>query len=309
MPPPWPFDKIRSMYPKPFHYHRAGTLEEAARLLDELGEDAKLLAGGQSLIPLMKFRLAAPDHLVDLNFIPELNFVREADSGIAVGALARHAQIGDALAAPQWAPLRDCAWGIADNQVRNRGTLVGSVAEADPSGDWVPVLSTFETRASIVGPAGGRELPLSELVLDAYTTALEPSEVIAEVCVAEPPASSGGAYVAFKRSAQVYASASAAVHLTLQHDACSRARIFLGCVGLTAIHAEQAERELLGQAPDGDGLQKAAEAAAAAADPQSDMRGSADFKRTLIRALVKEAVKRAAARCRGEVVEGGHIYG
>ncbi len=297
------------MYPKPFHYHRAGSIEEASRLLAELGEDARLLAGGQSLIPLMKFRLAAPEHLIDLNFLPDLDTLRESDDGLQIGALARHARIADSLGSPRWAILHDCASGIADAQVRNRGTLAGSVAEADPSGDWVPVLSTLEASLTVTGPAGERTLPLREAVLDAYTTALEPEEMIREVRISAPPAGSGGAFVAFKRTAQVYASASAAVHLELRDGVCSGVRIYLGCVGLTAVHAEEAEAQLKGRTPSGDGLERAAEAAAAAADPQPDMRGSREYKRMLVGCLVKEAVSRAARRAAGDTVRGGHLYG
>src|SRR5437868_4325478 len=134
-----------TMYPRAFHYHRAGSLKEAAAMLAQLGEDAKLLAGGQSLIPLMKLRFANPAHLVDLNFVLGTSFIREDNGALHFGALTRHAEIEASAAAAKIPILHDCAAGIADVQVRNRGTIGGSLAEADPSGDWAAVLSTLST--------------------------------------------------------------------------------------------------------------------------------------------------------------------
>lgn len=297
------------MYPSPFHYHRASSLAEAASLLAQLGEEARLLAGGQSLIPLMKLRLAAPTHLVDLNFIPDLDYLREQGADLRFGPLLRHAQIEHSSLAATIPILHDCASGIADSQVRWRGTMAGSIAEADPSGDWAPVLLTLDTRVLTVSPRGERSFALPNFILDAYTTELDADEVIREIVVARPPANSGGAYVAFKRSAQVYATASAAVRIELEDgDVGSQVRIFLGCVGLTPVRAVEAETELEGKPIDESQIRKAAEAAAAAADPQPDMRGSVDYKRALTAALVRKAAAAAWRRARGEQVEVSHEY-
>lgn len=297
------------MYPHPFRYHRAGSLTEAASLLSQLGEDAKVLAGGQSLIPLMKLRLTRPSDLVDLNFIPGLSHIQKRDGAIRFGALARHAEIEGSEVASQIPILHDCAAGIADVQVRNRGTIGGSVAEADPSGDWGPVLLTLSTEVRCVGPQGERTIPLDEFFVDAYTTKLAPGELVHEIIVKVPPKNSGGAYVAFKRCAPVYATASAAVQLTMaDRDTCTSARIVLGCVGLTAIRAPEAEAVLAGKKIIPQTIQKAAEAAMAAAEPQPDMRGSAEYKRTLVGALVKRAIGAALRRSRGERVEVSHEY-
>ncbi|HET7208374.1 MAG TPA: xanthine dehydrogenase family protein subunit M [Terriglobales bacterium] len=296
------------MYPRAFHYHRAGSLKEAVTMLAQLGEEAKLLAGGQSLIPLMKLRFASPKHLVDLNFIPGTSYIKEDKSGIRFGALTRHAEIENSELAAKIPIVHDCAAGIADVQIRNRGTIGGSVAEADPSGDWGTVLSTLETTVNCVGRNGTRSIPLEKFIQDAYTTALAHDEMVSEIVVKAPPKGSGGAYLAFKRSAPVYPTASVAVQLTLEGDTCKDAAIALGCVGLTAIKAGEAAAALRGQRINEKTINTAAEAARAAADPQPDMRGSVEYKRALVAGLVKRAIEVAARRARGERVEISHIY-
>jgi len=296
------------MYPRAFHYHRAGSLKEAAAMLAQLGEGAKLLAGGQSLIPLMKLRFANPAHLVDLNFILGTSYIKEDKDTLRFGALTRHADIERSAAAAKIPILHDCAAGIADVQVRNRGTIGGSLAEADPSGDWAAVLSTLSTEICCVGTKGDRTVSLNDFVKDAYTTALAHDELVSEVVVKMPPQGSGGAFLALKRSAPVYPTASAAVQLTMDGDVCKDAAIALGCVGLTAIRAKDSEAALRGRPLTEKTIASAMEAARAAADPQSDMRGSANYKRALIGALVKRAIEIAVRRARGEPVEVSHIY-
>lgn len=268
-----------------------------------------MIAGGQSLIPLMKMRLARPAALIDINHIPGLAGIERRDGEIRFGALARHADIEASHAASAIPILHDCAAGIADVQVRNQGTIGGSIAEADPGGDWGAVLLTLETAVRCIGPKGERTIALPDFLKDAYTTALAHSELVSEVIVKVPPKNSGGAYLAFKRSAPVYATASAAVQLTLAgKDVCDDARIVLGCVGLTAIPAKEAEAELRGRSLNEKNIRAAAEAARAAAQPQGDMRGSADYKRALIGALVRRAIAVAVRRARGATVEAGHEY-
>ena len=277
-------------------------------MLSQLGGDAKPLAGGQSLIPLMKLRFSNPEHLVDLNFIPGTSYIKEEAGALRFGAMTRHAELEKSAAVAKIPILHDCAAGIADVQVRNRGTIGGSIAEADPSGDWAAVLLTLPTEVRCVGPNGERAVALSEFIKDAYTTDLAPDELVSEIIVKAPAVGSGGAYVAFKRSAPVYPTASAAVQLTMEGDVCKNAEVVLGCVGLTAIKAQDAEGALRGKALNGKSIQLAVEAARAAADPQSDMRGSAEYKRTLVGALVKKAIEYAQRRARGEQVEVSHIY-
>ena len=277
-------------------------------MLGELGEGAKFLAGGQSLIPLLKLRFANPEHLVDLNFIPDTSFIKEASGALHFGAMTRHAEIEHSALARKIPVLHDCAAGIADVQVRNRGTIGGSLAEADPSGDWANALITLDTTVHCLGSDGARTIPLKDFIKDAYTTSLAPNELVTEVEVKIPPEGSGGAYVAFKRSAPVYPSASVAAQLTMAGDVCEDVAIALGCVGLTAIRATEAETALRGKSLDDKLIATAAEAARSAADPQPDMRGSADYKRQLVVALVKRAIQIAARRARGEQIEGSHLY-
>lgn len=297
------------MYPRPFQYHRAGSLDEAVRMLEQAGDEARLLAGGQSLIPLMKLRLASVAHLIDLNFIDGLSYAKEENGVIRFGALTRHAEVEDSPVPKRIPILYDCAAGIADIQVRNRGTLGGSLAEADPSGDWAPCLLTLSTEVVCLGPQGERTVPLAEFITDAYTTVLGPAELVREVVVRRPPPRSGGAYLALKRAAPVYATASAAVQLTLaDDDTCLDAVIALGAIGLTPIQATEAEAELRGKQLTDKTLEAAAEAARVAADPQSDKRGSAAYKRALVGVLVRRAAEIALRRARGEKMEAGHIY-
>jgi len=297
------------VYAYPFSYHRAKSLAEASALLRQLGDESRVLAGGQSLIPLMKMRLARPSALIDINYVPGLSNIQSHNGELRFGALARHTDIEMSDAAAAIPIVHDCAAGIADVQVRNQGTIGGSLAEADPSGDWGATLLTLETSVQCTGPQGERIVKLEEFIKDAYTTVLAHDELVREVIVKKPPRNSGGAYLAFKRSAPVYATVSAAVQLTLDgKDICKDVRVVLGCVGLTAIRAQRAENELRGKKIDGKTMQRAAETAREAAEPQSDMRGSADYKRTLVAALVKRAIAIAMRRARGERVEAGHEY-
>jgi carbon-monoxide dehydrogenase medium subunit len=297
------------MYPRPFHYHRAGSLQEAATMLAQLGEEAKLLAGGQSLIPLMKLRFANPRHLVDLNFVSGTSYIKESDGAVQLGALTRHAKIeNSSMITSRFPILHDCAAGIADVQVRNRGTIGGSLAEADPSGDWAAALLTQKTEVKCLSPRGERTLPLANFISDAYTTVLDRDELVREVVVKVPEESSGGAYLAFKRSAPVYPTASAAVQFTVENDICKDAAIVVGCISLVPLKVTAAEDALRGRKVDDKAITIVMEAVRAAADPQPDMRGSAEYKRALAASLVKRAIEIALRRARGERVEVSHIY-
>jgi len=277
-------------------------------MLGQLGQEAKLLAGGQSLIPLLKLRFASPGHLVDLNFIPHTSFIKKEGGALRFGAMTRHAEIENSSLALEIPLLHDCAAGIADVQIRNRGTIGGSLAEADPCGDWGNALLTLDTTVHCLGPKGTRTLALRDFVKDAYTTALAHDELVSEVEVKLPPKGAASAYLAFKRSAPVYPSASVAVHLLMEGDVCQKAAIALGCVGLTALRASEAERALQGKVLNEQTVAAAAEAARAAGDPQPDMRGSAEYKRQLVVALVARAIWISVRRARGEHVEAMHLY-
>jgi carbon-monoxide dehydrogenase medium subunit len=297
------------LIPHPFEYYRAGTLEGASRILVELGEEARVLAGGQSLIPLMKLRLARPSALVDISQVPRADSIEPHNGHLRIGALARHSAIEESPAAARIPILHDCAAGIADVQVRNMGTIGGSVAEADPHGDWAPVLIALGAEIETIGPAGARTVPISRFITDAFTTVLGPADLVREIRVPVPGARSAGAFIAFKRCAPVYPTASAAVQVMMEdEDFCKDARVVLGCVGLTPIVASEAAAALREQAITPHAIERAAEAAMAAADPQPDVRGSVDYKRLLVGVLTRRALLAALARARGEHVEVSHEY-
>jgi carbon-monoxide dehydrogenase medium subunit len=296
------------MYPRAFAYHRANTYSEAISLWSELGEEAKFLAGGQSLIPLMKLRLATPAHLVDLNFIPDTSFIR-SNGTLYMGAMTRHSEIAASAYLANIPILHDCAAGIADPQVRHMGTIGGSIAEADPTGDWAPVLKVTDASVQTLGPGGERRIDIGEFIVDAYTTALQPAELITEVSVPIPGPRSGGAYMALKRCAPVYASASVAVQLVLnEDDTCHEARICLGVLGLTATRVSAAENLLYGQAIDERQIEGVREAVMDIAEPVSDMRGSAEYKRQAAGTLAARTLRAALQRARGKHVEVTHLY-
>jgi len=296
------------MYPRAFEYHRAQTYAEAVSLLSELGEEAKLLAGGQSLIPLMKLRLSSPRHLVDLNFILKTSYIR-GNGGLHFGAMTRHAEIAASAEAALIPILHDCAAGVADPQVRNLGTIGGSIAEADPTGDWAPVLLATGATVKTLGPNGERSIDMGDFIQDAYTTALQPAEIVTEIAVPLQSERSGGAYIALKRCAPVYASASVAVQLTMHDlDTCQDARVYLGVLGLTATRVTPAEETLRGCRITGQRVASVRDAVMDVAQPQSDMRGSAEYKRHAAGALASMAVEAALRRARGEQVEVTHLY-
>ena len=296
------------MYPAPFRYHRVGTVGAASKLLAELGENARPLAGGQSLLALMKLRIDQPGDLVDIGRIPGLSRIEEVSGEIRIGALATHAAIARADIASRVPIVGDCARGIADNQVRSRGTIGGNVSAGDPSCDWPTLLISLDGRVHCEGPSGKRSVPVDGFIEGLYATVLQTGELVTGVSFAAPPKGSAGAYCVFKRCAPAYPTTSVAVQLTLDGRDCREARIALGASGLTVIHATAAEAELRGKLLDEKAIQRAAEAAVAAADPVEDQRGSPEFKRFLLNSLVRRGIDIARRRCAGEQVEVTHEY-
>jgi carbon-monoxide dehydrogenase medium subunit len=292
------------MYPGPFRYHRPGSLAQAVAQLAALDGEARVLAGGQSLIAAMKTRLAAPADLVDIGFIPGLAYLRQDHKFLRVGALTRHRDVEMSKLPVGLELLHDAASVIADVQVRNRGTVLGSLAQADPGGDWAPVMLALAAELDAIGPVGSRIVPVRGFFRDLYTTDLAPYEVLSELRIAVPVAGQGGAYLALKRRAGDFAIAAAAVVLTIDaRGLCRRAGIGLGNVGAKPLIAETAERLLLGQPPDDPQIVAAvAESAMAAADPGADNNGSAEYKREVLGVLVRRALAIALRRCRGETV-------
>ncbi len=296
------------MYPAPFEYHRPASVEEAINCLVEIGEGARVLAGGQTLLVWLKLRFDEPTDLVDIGRLPGLDRIEHDAAQARIGALATHARIGRSPLARLIPIVNDCAAGIADNQVRSRGTIGGALASGDPSCDWPVLLTVLDARVDCRGPGGARTVAADGFIKDLYATRLEPGELITGVSLAVPPKGSAGAYVAFKRCAPAYPTISAGVQLAMQGEHCGEARIALGSAGLTPIHARLAEAELRGKTLSAAVIARAADAAVAESDPVADQRGSPAFKRSLINALVKRGIDVARRRCRDEAVEVSHEY-
>jgi len=297
------------MYPAPFSYHRPGSLNEAVGLLSELGEAAKPLAGGQSLIPILKLRMDEPSDLVDISRLPNLHFMQNSDGNVRIGALSTHASLGRSALARAIPIVGDCANGIADPQVRSRGTIGGSVSSADPSCDWPTLLHTLDAEIVCQGNNGIRTVPIREFIRDAYTTILDAAELVTEIRFRTPPANSGGAYIGFKKSAPAYPTAAVGIQLTLADGAvCQQVRLALGAAGPRAVTSDEAESLLRGQELTAALLKQAAEVLVDAADPPADARGTPDFKRAILRSLFMQAAQRAIERAGGTQIMGKHEY-
>jgi aerobic carbon-monoxide dehydrogenase medium subunit len=286
------------MIPSAFEYHPAASIREAMELLARLGDEAKVLSGGQSLIPLMKLRLANPRHLVDINGIPGLAYVREADGALRIGALAREADLDESeLVRMRYPLLADTARVIADPLVRNLATVAGNLAHGDPANDHPATMLAYGAEIVAIGPGGERRIPVASFFTGPFTTALRADELLLEVRVPTPPTRSGGAYLKLERKVGDFATAAVAVQLSLgAGGVCERAGIGLTNVGATPIKAERAEAALQGRRVDDGAIGQAAALAAEAADPAADLRGSVEYKRDLVRVLAGRAIRKAFER-------------
>ena len=297
------------MYPQKFEYFCPETLEDAVGLLSKYGEEARVLAGGQSLIPLMKLRLASPKYLIDLGGIQGLSTIGEQDGMISFGALTRHAEVEESpLVKAKLPMMHDAVSMIGDVQIRNLGTIGGCLVHADPAGDMAPALLALGARVNTLSSSGKRTLKIQELIVDAYSTDLGDDEVVTRVLVPIPPKGSGGAYLKFERRAGDFAVVSVGVQISLQKDGtCSEIAVGLGAVGLTAIQASKAEAVLRGKKLDEALTKQAADQASAEADPFSDIRGSAEYKRHLVGVFFQRALNIALKRADGEEVDTVHL--
>ena len=297
------------MYPAPFRYHRPATLGSALTLLAELGESARPLAGGQSLIPILKMRMDEPSDLVDIGRLAELAYIRKEGDRYCIGALATHARIAASAAAAEIPVLHDCAANIADPQVRTLGTIGGSVSIADPSSDWPALLHLLDAEIVCRGLQGSRTVSIRDFITDSYSTSLADGELVTEIRIPVPPANSGGAYLGFKKAAPAYPAASAGVQLTLTAgNICQAVRLVLGAAGPVPVTAPDLEQSLVGQPLTDEKLQQAAAALVDLSDPPTDARGSAEFKRVMLRSLLLRAAHTAMQRAKGENVKGSHEY-
>jgi aerobic carbon-monoxide dehydrogenase medium subunit len=284
------------MLPSRFEYHRAGSLEDALSALDEHGEDAKVLAGGQSLIPLMKLRFASPGYLVDINDVPGLDTIEERDGTLAIGALVRHRTLAtNEVIAARYPTLAAAAPQIADPLVRNRGTIGGSLTHADPAGDLGSVMLAMGASVVLRGSSGERVVPIGEFLVDTFTTSIQPTEILTEVRVPTPPPRSGGTYLKLERKVGDFATVAVAVALTLRNGSVGSAGIALTGVGLKNIDATDAAASLAGAAPTEDAFAEAGRLAAAAASPVTDVRGSEAYKRHVVDVFTRRGLAAAHA--------------
>jgi carbon-monoxide dehydrogenase medium subunit len=289
------------MIPRSFEYHSPRTVDEAIALLQKLGPEAKLLSGGQSLIPMMKLRLVSPEHIVDINRIPGLDYISEADGHLRIGALAREHELESSDAVKSKFPiLNDTAKVIADPLVRSQATICGNLAHGDPANDHPATMLALGATVVATGPNGQREIAIDDFFPGLFTTALEPEEILTEIKIPFPPPRSGGAYLKLERKVGDFATAGVAVQIALDEaGACKSAGIGLTNVGMTPIKAKQAEASLVGKQLDDATIQQAAELAASASEPMDDLRGSAEYKRDLVRVLTARALTTALNRAKG----------
>jgi carbon-monoxide dehydrogenase medium subunit len=282
------------MYPSRFRYEAPRSLDEAIALLRDGGEDAKVMAGGQSLVPLMKLRFASPSVIVDINNVPGLSYHRQDPDGtLRVGALCRHADLErSALLESAQPTMAAAAPLIADPLVRNRGTLVGSLCHADPQGDWASV--TLALGASVVaqGPRGRRTIPVADFVIGPFQNVLEVDEIAVEAVIPAAQGVRSGGYLKLERRVGDFATVGVAVAIETSGDLVTRSGIALTGVGGSTIAATQAQQALVGKPLSSETIEEAATLAAAAARPKSDHRGSAEYKRHMVHTFVTRILSR-----------------
>jgi carbon-monoxide dehydrogenase medium subunit len=282
------------VYPAAFEYFAPATLDEALDVLGRYDDgDAKVLAGGMSLIPVMKLRFAAPRALVDINRIGGLDTLAEEDGRLRIGALVRHktCERSDLLKG-KYGVLGDAAPLISDPIVRNLGTVAGSLAHADPQGDWGSVM--LAVRAEVVARStdGERTIPIDQFFQGPFTTSLQPNEIVTEVRV-PAPGRAGGTYLKLERKVGDFATVGVAVHVTMSNGTVEQAGIALTGVGPTNVRAAEAEEALTAQALDEEAIDEAARLAAAAAQPRTDVRGTEEYKRNVVRIFTARGLRKA----------------
>ena len=292
------------MIPGKFAYLTARTVSEAVDVLGRHSDEAKLLAGGQSLIPMMKLRLAAPEILVDISQIGDLAYVREEHGHLVIGALTRESDLEtDALVGERYPMLVDTCRVIADPIVRNLATVGGNLAHADPANDHPATMLALRAQVVATGPNGTRTIPIDDFFVDTFETALEPAEILTAIRVPSPVEHSGGAYLKLERKVGDYGIAGAGAYIVLDGNGrVQQAGIGLTNVGPKPLRAADAESFLAGEMPTEENLRGAAERAAAASEPTSDLRGPAEYKRAIVRTLTFRALGRAVERAQNGTV-------
>jgi aerobic carbon-monoxide dehydrogenase medium subunit len=286
--------------PAPFEYERATSVEGAIASLERLGPEARIIAGGHSLLPMMKLRLATPAHLIDINDLEELAYIREHDGEIRIGALTRHVELAKSELLAQHFPLfGDAEAVIADPVVRNRGTIGGSLCQADAAEDLSAVCSAIKAQVVIRGSGGERTVGMEDFHVGPFTTAVGAGEMLAEVRLPLRPGA-GSAHEKVERRAGDWAIAAASAALWIDGGTVSDSGLALSAVGMTTIHVSRAEELLRGQAPSDELFAEAGDIASADCSPSADGRGPVDYKRHLAGVLTQRALRRAAARALGQ---------
>ncbi|MGA7808003.1 FAD binding domain-containing protein [Bradyrhizobium sp.] len=287
------------MIPGSFSYHRPATVADAVKLLADLGDEARALAGGHSLVPMMKLRLATPSHLIDLHGVTALKGIRREGNNIVIGAMAtQHDLLGSKDIGQSLPILHETALLIADPQVRYRGTIGGNVANGDPGNDMPALMMTLGASYRLEGTSGTRDIAAAEFYQGAYFTALEPGEILTAISIPVAPAGHGYAYEKLKRKVGDYATAAAAVMLTM-----SGGKVATCAIGLTNLHetpllAADAAKAVIGTGLDAASLKKAAQAAEAIMAPAADARGPVEYRKHVGGIMVTRALQRAAARAK-----------
>jgi carbon-monoxide dehydrogenase medium subunit len=281
------------VYPASFEYFAPTTLDEALEILDRYGDEAKVLAGGMSLIPVMKLRIARPSVLVDINRIEGLDGLT-ADGGLRIGALVRHrtAETSELLKG-RYRALGDAAPQISDPIVRNLGTVAGSLAHADPQGDWGSVMLAVRAELVARSSEGERTIPIDELFVGPFMTTLQAGEIVTEVRVPDPGERAGGTYMKLERKVGDFATAGVAVHVSMDNGNVGQAGIGITGTGATNLRAEAAEQALVGQPLTDEAIDEAARLTAEAAEPRDDVRGTEEYKRNAIRVLTARGLRKA----------------
>jgi len=287
------------MFPAAFDYRAPTTLDEALALLAQHGDDAKVMAGGQSLIPLLKLRFARPGLLVDIARIHGMDGIKRDDGHVTVGALARHVDIERSQELAKGAPMMaEAAHWIADPLVHNRGTLVGSICHADPAGDWGSVVLAMNGEVSARSASGERVIKASDFFKGPFETALKPDEIATGVRIPVGKGAGGGAYLKLERKVGDFATVAVAVHVHLDGTRFTNAGIGLTAVGATNIKAVEAERFLVGKDASDEVIAEAARLASEAAQPKDDIRGTAAYKKDVVRVFVQRGLKTAVGRAK-----------
>lgn len=287
------------MIPAQFDYHAPRSLDEAIALLRQ-NAGAKVLAGGQSLIPAMRFRLAQPEVLVDINGIAQLDYIKQQNGYLAIGALTREVALEESpIVAQSYPLLLDTAKVVADPLVRQRATVGGNLAHADPANDHPATMLAYGASVVARGPGGERVIGIDQFFTGLFESALAPNEILTEIRIPTPGPGSSGAYVKIERKVGDYAVTGVAVQLTLAGAVCQSIRIALTNVNPTPLRVLDAERRLTGQALTEEALEAAGVLAAAACSPSADLRGSEEYKRDLTRVVLKRAVRLAQSRVKG----------